>query len=108
MGHTDLIAALRLRRTHAPWIIRRDGSIRFQWVYVTKLKLRPDASARDVGDPDNLRVHKSAYAAADRPERAQCLAAVSCRNITRLNPIGTTAFSKLKAHLRAATATNLR
>ena len=91
------IAALRCDGLTAPWVI--DGAIdRATFDAYVETQLAPTLQKGDVVILDNLKVHKSAKAAAILRERGAWFLFLP-KYSPDLNPIEN-AFSKLKAHLR--------
>lgn len=100
-GTQTFIAALRCGALTAPWII--PGALdRIAFNTYVETQLAPTLQPRDVVILDNLSVHKSAYAAGIVEDREAWLLFLP-QYSPDLNPIEQ-AFSKLKAHLRAAAA----
>jgi transposase len=100
-GTQTFIAALRCGALTAPWII--PGAIdRAAFNTYVETQLAPTLQPRDVVILDNLSVHKSAYANDIVRARGAWLLFLP-QYSPDLNPIEQ-AFSKLKAHLRAAAA----
>jgi transposase len=95
------IAGLRCNELTAPWII--PGAIdRTTFDIYIETQLAPTLQPGDVVILDNLSVHKSAYAARTVRKRGAWFLFLP-QYSPDLNPIEM-AFSKLKAHLRAAAA----
>jgi transposase len=100
-GTQTFIAGLRCDRLTAPWMIDRPVNRAAFDTYI-ETQLAPTLKRGDIVILDNLAVHKSARA-------AECLKKVGAWFLflpayrPDLNPIEM-AFSKLKAHLRAANA----
>lgn len=100
-GTQTFSAALRCGELTAPWII--PGAIdRAAFNTYVETQLAPTLQPRDVVILDNLSVHKSAYASDIVRARGAWLLFLP-QYSPDLNPIEQ-AFSKLKAHLRAAAA----
>ena len=95
------IAGLRCNGLTAPWVI--DGAIdRATFDAYIETQLAPTLQKGDVVILDNLSTHKSDKAAASLKERGAWFLFLPAYS-PDLNPIEM-AFSKLKAHLRAASA----
>jgi transposase len=100
-GTQTFIAGLRLNQLTAPWIIPGPMDREAFDIYI-ETQLAPTLARGDVVILDNLNVHKSAKAhAAVRAQGAWML--FLPQYSPDLNPIEM-AFSKLKAHLRKASA----
>lgn len=100
--HTQtFIAGLRCNELSAPWIVDKamDRAAFDLWV---ETQLAPTLSQGDIVILDNLAVHKSAKAAGILKEKGAWFLFLPPYS-PDLNPIEM-AFSKLKAHLRAAGA----
>jgi len=96
------IAGLRSHGLTAPWII--PGAMdRAAFDTYVETQLAPTLVAGDIVILDNLKVHHSTRAAASLAERGAWFLFLPAYS-PDLNPIEM-AFSKLKAHLRAAGAT---
>lgn len=100
-GTQTFIAGLRCDELTAPWIVDKavDRAAFDLWV---ETQLAPTLAPGDVVVLDNLAVHKSAKAARILKERGAWFLFLPPYS-PDLNPIEL-AFSKLKAHLRAACA----
>lgn len=100
-GTQTFIAGLRSDGLTAPWVIEKaiNRSAFDTWI---ETQLAPTLSKGDVVILDNLAVHKSARAAACLQQRGAWFLFLPPYS-PDLNPIEM-AFSKLKAHLRAAKA----
>ena len=95
------IAALRCNGLTAPWVV--DGALdRTAFDLYIETQLAPTLQADDVVMLDNLKVHTSAKAADALKARGAWFLFLPAYS-PDLNPIEM-AFSKLKAHLRAARA----
>ena len=103
-GHWNtqtFIAGLRCDRLTAPWIV--DGAMdRTAFNLYIETQLAPTLARGDVVILDNLSVHNSAHAAEALKARGAWFLFLP-QYSPDLNPIEM-AFSKLKAHLRAAAA----
>jgi transposase len=100
-GAQTFIAGLRCGRLTAPWVV--DGPMnRASFDAWVETQLAPTLGRGDVVIMDNLPVHKSAAAAAAIKARGAWPLFLP-QYSPDLNPIEM-AFSKLKAHLRAAAA----
>jgi len=97
------IAGLRCGELTAPWIIEGAMNRAAFDTYIEHV-LAPSLSPGDVVILDNLSVHHSQRAADALAKRCACFLFLP-KYSPDLNPIET-AFSKLKAHLRAAAARN--
>jgi transposase len=100
-GTQTFIAGLRCHGLTAPWIVDKamDRAAFDIWV---ETQLAPTLGKGDVVILDNLAVHKSARAAGMLKEKGAWFLFLPAYS-PDLNPIEM-AFSKLKAHLRAASA----
>jgi transposase len=100
-GTQTFIAGLRCHGLTAPWVIEKaiDRPAFDTWI---ETQLVPTLSRGDIVILDNLAVHKSAKAADCLKDRGAWLLFLPPYS-PDLNPIEM-AFSKLKAHLRAAAA----
>lgn len=103
-GTQTFIAGLRYDTLVAPWVIEgaMDGPAFETWV---ETQLAPNLRKGEVVIIDNLKVHKSAKAAAILREKGAWFLFLP-RYSPELNPIEM-AFSKLKAHLRRIGARTL-
>ena len=103
-GAQTFIAGLRYDTLVAPWVIQgaMDGPAFETWV---ETQLAPNLRKGEVVIIDNLKVHKSAKAAAILREKGAWFLFLP-RYSPELNPIEM-AFSKLKAHLRRIGARTL-
>lgn len=100
-GTQSFIAGLRCHGLTAPWVV--DGAMdRAAFDLYVETQLAPTLARGDVVILDNLSVHKSARAERALRERGAWLLFLP-QYSPDLNPIEM-AFSKLKAHLRAAAA----
>jgi transposase len=100
-GTQTFIAGLRCHELTAPWIVEGAMDRAAFDVYIES-QLAPTLSRGDVVILDNLSVHKSARAEQTVRERGAWMLFLP-QYSPDLNPIEM-AFSKLKAHLRAAAA----